>query len=85
MTKQELDKRINDTYYSEKNKEILPSFVVISLFFLICSNRLLLELGLWIIYAAICANNNEKLRNCPTAIRERNYLIENYDRLLDKE
>ena len=84
MSKQELDKRIYDTYYSKKNKEILPSFIVVSLFFLICSNCLFLEIGLWSIYAMVCANNNERLRNCPTVIRERKYLIENYNKLLDK-
>ena len=83
MTKMELDKRIHDTYYSRKNKEILPSFIIISLFLLVCSNCIFLEICLWTIYVVVCSNNNEKLRSCPTVIKEREFLIENYNRLLD--
>ena len=85
MTKKELDKRIHDTYYSSKNKEVLPSFVVVGLFLLLCSNFIIFEICLWAIYAFICYSNNEKLRSCPTVIKEREYLINNYNKLLDKE
>lgn len=84
MTKAELDKKIHDTYYSSKNKEILPSFIVIGIFFLICSNGIILEICLWVVYAIICEDNNKKLRNCPTVKREREFLIKNYDRLLEE-
>ena len=83
MTKNELDRRIHDTYYSSKNKEILPSFIVIGVFFLICSNAVFLEVCLWTVYAAMCAYNNQKLRSCPMNKKEREFLIKNYDKLLD--
>lgn len=85
MTKGELDKKIHETYYSSKNKEILPAFIVVSLFLLLCSHFIIYEICLWVVYAFVCSYNNEKLRSCPMTKREREYLIKNYDKLLDKE
>lgn len=70
-----LDKEIHDTYYSKKNKDILPIVIFFSVVFLIFNGAIIFESLLWLWYYTYCSNNNQKLRNDKVNIKKQEHLI----------
>ena len=78
-----IDKKIYDTYYCKKNKEGLCYAIPLGLFCLILKEAIGLEILIWGIYALWCYSNNQKLRNNPKVIKERQYLIQYRQEVLE--
>ena len=72
--KKSIDQEIYDTYYSKKNKEVLPIVIFFSLLFIIFKGALFFELILWGWYISYCNENNKNLRNSQVNIKHREYL-----------
>lgn len=70
-----LDKEIYDTYYSKKNKEILPIVIFLSAIFIIFKGGLFYEIILWGWYISYCDKNNQALRNDKANIKKQEHLI----------
>lgn len=73
--KNNIDKEIYDTYYSKKNKEVLPIIIFFSFVFLIFRGSIIFEAILWGCYALYCNNNNQNLRNNQENIKQREHLM----------
>ena len=80
-----INKQINDTYHSPKNKETLPIALFFSVIAIIFKNPLFWESIIWFIYYWYCDSNNKKWRNNSYNIKEREFLIEYKKKLLNGE
>ena len=79
------EQRIYDTCHSPKNKEALPIALFFGVIAIIFKNALLWECIIWGIYYCYCSSNNEKWKNSPMNIQEREYLLNFKRKLLNGE
>lgn len=58
-------------YHSPKNKEMLPTVIIISLICIILNNAIVYEVIIWLCYYIYCQRNNEKMNHNPYILMNR--------------
>lgn len=80
-----INKKIHDTYYDPKNKQVLPTALFFGVLAIITKAPLFWETLIWGIYYLYCSHNNEKWRKLPYNIEQRERLLEFRRKILSGE
>ena len=71
-----VDKALYETYHSKKNKQALPTVIIISAICLILHDALGMEIIIWTCYYLYCKKNNRDLEFDEENLRKRQHMID---------
>ena len=84
-TLRNIEKQIYYTSHDPKNKDFFPMVMFFGIIAIIFKGAITWEIIIWGLYWGYCSSNNEKWKNLPRNVQEREYLLNFKRKLLSGE